>query len=63
MVEAYSDGKKTGAGPENSERSGWDTCPLASYIANFYFLRTSTKIIQNFKRKRGCCSVLGPPLN
>ena len=37
MVEAYSDGKKIGAGPENSERSGWDTCPLASYIDNFYF--------------------------
>ena len=37
MVEAYSDGKKTGAGPENSERSGWDTCPPASYIDNFYF--------------------------
>ena len=37
MVEAYSDGKKTGAGPENSERSGRDTCPLASYKDNFYF--------------------------
>ena len=37
MVEAHSDGKKTGADPENSERSGWDTCPLASHIDNFYF--------------------------
>ena len=27
-----------GADPENSERGGRDTCPLASYIYNFFFI-------------------------
>ena len=39
--------------PENSERGGRDTCPLASYIDAFYFSENSIKIlvIQNFKEK------------
>ena len=39
--------------PENSEKGGWDTCPLASYIETFYCSENSIKIIQNnFKEKR-----------
>ena len=39
--------------PENSEKGGWDTCPLASYIEMFYYSESSIKIIQNnFKEKR-----------
>ena len=39
--------------PENSEKGGWDTCPLASYIETFYYSQSSIKIIQNnFKEKR-----------
>ena len=41
----------TVADPENSERGGQDTCPLASYIDNFCFSENSIKIIQNFKGK------------
>ena len=38
---------------ENSEKGGWDTCPLASYIETFYCSENSIKIIQNnFKEKR-----------
>ena len=25
-----------GVDPQNSEKGGWDTCPLASYIETFY---------------------------
>ena len=39
--------------PENSERGGWDTCPLASYIETFYCSESPIKIIQNnLKEKR-----------
>ena len=39
--------------PENSEKGGWDTCPLAGYIETFYYSESSIKIIQNnFKEKR-----------
>lgn len=53
------------ADPENSERGGWDTCPHASFLLDtfFYFSEKSVKIIQNFKKKRGGRSTLGPPLN
>ena len=45
-----------GEDPENSEKGGWDTCPLASYTETFYCSEKSIKIIQNnFKEK-------GPPL-
>ena len=38
--------------PENSEKGGWDTCPLASYIETFYCSENFIKIIQiNFKEK------------
>ena len=41
-----------GMDPENSEKGGLDTCPLASYIETFY-CSESIKIIQNnFKEKR-----------
>ena len=29
--------------PENSEKGGWDTCPLASYIETFYCPENSKK--------------------
>ena len=39
--------------PENSEKGGWDTCPLASYIETFYCSESPIKIIQNnLKEKR-----------
>ena len=39
--------------PENSEKGGWDTCPLAGYIETFYCSENSIKIIQNnFKEKK-----------
>ena len=39
--------------PENSEKGGWDTCPLASYIEAFYYSESPIKIIKNnFKEKR-----------
>ena len=39
--------------PENSEKGGWDTHPLASYREAFYCFENSIKIIQNnFKKKR-----------
>ena len=42
-----------GVDPENSEKGGWDTCPLAGYIETFYYSDSSIKIIQNnFKEKR-----------
>ena len=42
-----------GVDPENSEKGGWDTCPLASYIETFYCSENSIKIIQiNFKEKK-----------
>ena len=42
-----------GVDPENSEKSGWDTCLLASYIERFYCSENSIKIMQiNFKEKR-----------
>ena len=41
-----------GVDPENSEKGGLDTFPLASYIETFY-CSESIKIIQNnFKEKR-----------
>ena len=40
-----------GVDPEISERGGWDTCPLASYLDSFDFSENSIKIIQNFKEK------------
>lgn len=40
-----------GGGPENSERGGRETCPLAIYLATFEFSENSTKTIQNFKEK------------
>ena len=40
-----------GVDPENSERGGQHTCPLASYIDTFYFSDNSIKTIQNFKEK------------
>ena len=43
--------RSAGADSECSERGGLDTCPLASYIDNFYFSENSVKIIQNFKEK------------
>ena len=33
--------------PENSEKGGWDTCPLDSFIGTFYYSESSIKIIQN----------------
>ena len=30
--------------PENSEKGGWDTCPLAGYIETFYCSENSIKI-------------------
>ena len=42
-----------GVNPENSEKGGWDTCPLASYTETFYCSENSIKIIQiNFKEKK-----------
>ena len=42
-----------GVDPENSEKGGWDTYPLASYIETFYRYGNSIKTIQNnFKEKR-----------
>ena len=32
--------------PENSEKGGWDTCPLASYIEAFYYSESPIRIIQ-----------------
>ena len=58
MVEAYSDGKKTGAGPENSERSGWDTYPLTSYIYTFYFSENFYKNNTKLSKKK---ELLRPP--
>ena len=40
-----------GADPENSKSGGRDTCPLASFIDDFYFVENSIRIIQNFKEK------------
>ena len=54
-----------GVDPENSEKGGWDTCPLASYIETFYCSENSIKIIQNnFKEKRPHLAhqPLNPPL-
>ena len=37
----------------NSEKGGWDTCTLASYIGTFYCSENSIKIMRNkFKEKR-----------
>ena len=45
--------QQPGMDPENSEKGGWDTCPLVSYIETFYCSENSIKIIQNnFKEKR-----------
>ena len=45
--------QQPGVDPRNSEKGGWDTCPLASYIETFYCSENSIKIIQNnFKEKR-----------
>ena len=42
-----------GVDPENSEKGGRDTCPLASYIETFYCSENTKKIIQNnFKEKK-----------
>ena len=42
-----------GVDPQNSEKGGWDTYPLAGYIETFYCSENSIKIIQNnFKEKR-----------
>ena len=40
-----------GVDPEISERGGWDTCPLASYLDSFDFSENFIKMIQNFKGK------------
>ena len=41
-----------GVDPENSEKGGWGTCPLAGYIETFYCSENFIKIIQiNFKEK------------
>ena len=40
-----------GVDPDISERGGWDTCPLASYLDSFDFSENSIKIIQNFIEK------------
>lgn len=40
-----------GVDPEISEKGGWDTCPLASFLDSFDFSENSIKIIQNFKEK------------
>ena len=37
------------------------TCPLASYINNFYFSENSVKIIQNFKEKGAAAVPSGYP--
>ena len=48
-----------GVDPENSEKGGWDTCPLASYIEMLHFSENSIKIIQkNVKEKRPSKSTL-----
>ena len=50
-----------GVDPENSEKGGWGTCPLAGYIETFYCPENSIKIIQiNFREKK---PPFGPPLN
>ena len=42
-----------GVDPENSEKGGWETCPLASYIETLYCSGNSITIIQNnFKEKK-----------
>ena len=41
-----------GADLENSKSGGRDTCPLASFIDDFYFVENSIKIMQNFKENR-----------
>ena len=53
IVIACSDGKKTGADPENSERSGWQTCPLSSYIDTFYFSKNFYKNNTKLSKKKG----------
>ena len=35
--------QQPGVDPENSEKGGWDTCPLASYIETFYCSENSKK--------------------
>ena len=63
MVEAYSDGKKQVRVQKIQKGVAGTLAHLPAIQIMFIFLRTSTKIIQNFQRKRGCCSPLGPPLN
>ena len=63
MVEAYSDGKKHVRVQKIQKEVAGTLAHLPAIKIIFIFLRTSTKILQNFKRKRGCCSLLGPPLN
>ena len=52
--------------PENSEKGGWDTCPLASYIETFYCSeysdKNNTKIIISRKRGPLWPAPLNPPL-
>ena len=61
MVEAYSDGKKQVRVQKIQKGVAGTLAHLPAIQIIFIFLRTSTKIIQNFQRKRGCCIPLGPP--
>ena len=63
MVEAYSDGKKQVQVQKIQKGVAGTLLHLPAIQIIFIFLRTSTKIMQNFQRKRGCCIPLGPPLN
>ena len=55
MVEAYSDGKKQVRIQKIQKGVAGRLAHLPAIQIIFIFLRTSTKIIQNFQRKRGCC--------
>ena len=61
MVEAYSDGKNQVRVQKIQKGVAGTLAHLPAIQIIFIFLRTSTKIIQNFQRKRGCCIPLGPP--
>ena len=45
-----------GVDPENSEKGGWDTCLLASYIETFYRYENSIKTIIPREAMRGAPS-------
>ena len=43
----------SGVDPENSEKGGWDTCPLASYTEMFIVLKILSKYYKIISKKKG----------